>query len=206
MKTKLNALFCFCKRVTILLLLLSSAYAQEQAGEPSAMESTIPAAYPLDRYEYIWEKSPFTLSSAAEVPVSNTFNNLVLVGLGAINQQLYARILDKASQKRFTVTKDTPYDGILLVSISPDADPESSSAVLRKGSEEGKISFDPAMLMAAAPVPNQAQLNAQQRAQQQANQKKQQAVNQRQPQANNPNQQIPKPRAPRRRIVIPSSR
>ncbi len=174
-----------------------SAEAQEPAGAIST--AAIPTGRGVERYAFIWEKSPFTLSSAAEEPVAGFSANLVLVGHGVIGGKAYARIMDKATQQRFTVAEGEPSNGIELVSVEASNDPLQSVARLRKGDETGVIRFDPAMLtaaVAAQPVP---QPNA--------------VVPQppgvpptaiQQPGQSNPGNQIPAPR--RRRIIIPSSR
>ena len=168
-----------------------------------AQEGVIPEGYPSERYSLIWEKSPFTLSSAAEQPVQASFtSNLTLVGLGTINDMPYARLLDKASQQRFTVGAEAPHDGIELVSVDPSDDPLESSARLRKGGEVGEVRFDPALLAAASvSAPSPAQQAAANKPPPQRQATARNPANQRQA---GEKEEIPRPR--RRRVIIPSSR
>lgn len=169
-----------------------------------ADEALLPEAFPEGRYALIWEKSPFTLASAAEEPVAGFTNNLVLVGLGRINDMPYVRIMDRTSQTRFTVGGEQPHNGIELVDIEPSDDPGESTARLRRGGETGVVRFDPNMLASgsapqAIPAPGRAP-----RGSPGANAPRPTAVNNPQ-QTNNANaRDIPTPR--RRRVIIPSSR
>lgn len=133
---------------------LLSAALLAQAAAPSArtvaQEAVIPEDYPTERYQPIWEKSPFTLSSAAEEPTAGFASNLVLVGIGAIDDSFYARLLDRTSQQRWSVEQGTPYNGIELVSVDTHENPEQASVRLKKGAEEAVVRYDPAMLTAAA--------------------------------------------------------
>lgn len=207
------------RRILSILLLLSIigfatwVSAQDELSQPmektqvetnSQATDVIPRAHSLDRYSYIWEKSPFTLSSAAEEPVANFSDNFALVGHGVIGGKSYARILDKTSQQRFTVAEGEPLNGIELLSVEFASDPLQSSARVRKGAETGIIRFDPAMLTAAAmpqgvPPPNPAHVQPSAAVPPGASPP---AITT--PNSHQPGQNIPAPR--RRRIIIPSSR
>lgn len=165
-------------------------------GPPAPDEAAIPQAYDIARYQFIWEKSPFTLSSAAEEPVANFAANYALVGQGFIGGRAYVRILDKTSQQRFTVAEGEPANGVELISLEASNDPLESTARVRKGSETGVLRFDPALLSAASAAPPAVPAVPQ-------------PPGNVQPDVNKPTQtppgtNIPAPR--RRRIIVPSSR
>lgn len=125
-------------------------------------KAVLPRPFPADRYAALLEKSPFAIASAAPEPVvaaENFATNWVLAGLskqkgksGEERYTVFVRSRDLAT--RLVISADKPSDdGVSLVSVDENAVAAKSTAILRKGSETGRVEFDQAVVAAAAAAP-----------------------------------------------------
>jgi hypothetical protein len=143
----------------LFLVVVSGVAADSSAFLPKPMD---PA-----RYESIWKKSPFTLSSApADDLTSNAgfIEQLALVGVTRRGDSSFVAVLNKTSGERFLVDANAEGNslGLVLVSISTEQDPNSVVVTLKKGSETGTLKFDPSLFVSAnvpPPAPNTAAPN-----------------------------------------------
>ncbi|MEX1009922.1 MAG: hypothetical protein WEC72_01130 [Chthoniobacterales bacterium] len=130
----------------------------ENSGE-SAGEDVVAAAFPLSRYEPLWERSPFQLESVAPpVESAGLAQRFALTGLAAINGEPIAFLMDRATQNRMMVKMDSTEGGVSLVQVDVQQKYTDSTATVRQGSEVGVVRFDataagPAMM----PPPGMAQ-------------------------------------------------
>jgi len=112
----------------------------------SAGEATIPQGHPVERYERIWKKSPFTVASVLnETPAdTSTFtDNLTLVGLVTIGGKPLATVVANDSQETTLVDADTPNAaGLQVVSYINDLDSSKVQVVLKKGDSTGTLRFN----------------------------------------------------------------
>ncbi|MBI4024405.1 MAG: hypothetical protein HY360_05450 [Verrucomicrobia bacterium] len=118
-----------------------------------AAEPTLPKGYPAERYDPVWKRSPFTLSSVEQETVKVGFaQQLALVGVAKIGSAETVMIVNKQSQERFTVSEEPGQHGIRLISIQQNLDPLKVAATLKKGDETAVVRFDPVLLKAASAV------------------------------------------------------
>lgn len=138
--------------------------AEPQPAEPR--KSVLPSPFPEQRYAALLDKSPFAIASAAPEPVvtaENFATNWVLAGIskqkgrdGEERYTVFVRSRDLAT--RLVISGDRPSDdGVSLVSVDENPVAAKSTAILRKGSETGRVEFDQAVVAAAASAPPQVQ-------------------------------------------------
>ena len=122
-------------------------------------EDAVPQPYPVQRYEPIWKKSPFTLSSAADAEAAGAFGDkLKLTGVLKIGEQPYVSLFDSESGKRFLVSSQTDSQGIKLESLQGGDDLGKVLVVLTRNGETVKLRYDmdylkQASAQAAGPAP-----------------------------------------------------
>jgi hypothetical protein len=103
------------------------------------------AGYPLDRYQAIREKSPFSKETPVEENVAGPLfgQDLVLAGHYKLGETVYAVILNKKTQQRLTASStETQGDKLRVISLSLEADPTKSTAVIQLGAEKATLKFD----------------------------------------------------------------
>jgi hypothetical protein len=133
----------------------------ENAENP-AEDGVVLPAFPLTRYEPLWERSPFQLESVAPpVESAGLAQRFALTGLAEINGEPIAFIMDRATQNRLMVRKDSSEGGVSLVQVDVQTKYIDSTATLRQGAEVGVVRFDagaagampPPMAQQAMPTP-----------------------------------------------------
>jgi len=123
------------------------------AGLHPAAAANVPEGYSAERYEAMWRRSPFTLSSVTEEPVAGFAEQLSLSSIMMVGDEPHVSILNKQTQKRFSVSPGKPSDGIEIVSVTSPSSPREAEALIRKGVETAKIRFDLNLLKATAAAP-----------------------------------------------------
>jgi hypothetical protein len=114
----------------------------ENAENPAEGGVVLPA-FPLTRYEPLWERSPFQLESVAPpVESAGLAQRFALTGLAEINGEPIAFIMDRATQNRLMVKKDSSEGGVSLVQVDVQKKYIDSTATLRQGAEVGVVRFD----------------------------------------------------------------
>lgn len=135
-----------------------------QAAENDVVENSgpVPPAFPLSRYQRMWEKSPFQLKSEAPPEMSEGLaQRYVLTGIAEIDGEPIVFLMERATQNRVMVRREG--GEINLVEINIEAKYSESSAVIRHGGEVGEVKFDATItpaVMAAVPSPMQVQPGA----------------------------------------------
>lgn len=125
----------------------------ENAGTPAEGGVVLPA-FPLSRYEPLWERSPFQLESVAPpVESAGLAQRFALTGLAEINGEPIAFIMDRATQNRLMVKKDSSENGVSLVQVDLQKKYIDSTATLRQGAEIGVVRFDAGGAPGAGAVP-----------------------------------------------------
>lgn len=110
-------------------------------------------AFPLTRYQPLWERSPFQLESVAPpVESAGLAQRFALTGIAEINGEPIAFIMDRATQNRLMVRQEGGEGGVSLVQVDVQKKYIDSTATLRQGAEVGVVRFD-AGAAAAVPPP-----------------------------------------------------
>lgn len=121
---------------------------------PAWAENTIPAPYPAERYQNLWQHSPFTLSSASDSGDTAADPKLVLTGLLQIDSKTYASVMDKETKQRFFVGQDASQK-LSLVGVQHADDPSSLVVTLKRNGETLQLRYDESYLkhlQASTPV------------------------------------------------------
>lgn len=113
-------------------------------------EDPVPASYPVERYEPIWKKSPFTLSSATPEASGTFTDNIALVGIFKNRGEIYAAILDKTTQKRELISSKPNEKGIRVCQVDSSDERSKVSVILEKNGEKATLHYDINFLQANA--------------------------------------------------------
>lgn len=121
--------------------------------------ANVPEGFAATRYESLWKRSPFTLSSIADeqgAPTSAIAERYSLGGAYTVGTDDYIFVINRANpMERFLVSKEVNAQGIILQSIAYNREsPDKTTAIIKQGEESGPIGFDPALLKAATVNPN----------------------------------------------------
>jgi hypothetical protein len=135
--------------IACLLLLTGFGYADEQV---------IPQGYPVERYEPLWKKSPFSLSSANAVVAAPAgfADSLALTGVMKIGGEVYVSVVDKVTRERQMLSTKAEGQAILVEKLDlADNDPSKVAVTLKKGEEISLLRYDMDFLkqMAAVSAP-----------------------------------------------------
>ncbi len=116
---------------------------------PLFAADVIPAGYPAERYEILWQKSPFTLASVATEQAKPGFaESLVVTGVARIGDEDFLMLFDKKSQERLMLSSTKSAGGIELVTLNASPDPLKTTATVRRGGETAVVRYDPSLLTA----------------------------------------------------------
>jgi len=120
---------------TLVLFGKSTATAQE---EPPFQ----PATHALERYQRIWERSPFVVETKIVEESAGLAQRFALTGMAMIDGAPVAFLLDRNSLARIIVAPGRESQGIELVSVDQQSDARNSSAVIKLGAEQASLRFD----------------------------------------------------------------
>lgn len=148
----------FVARAAVILLPISVIALLARAQNPTAEkieEAVIPKAVPVETYLEVWENSPFQLEAPAPEQADVAFfaQDLVLTGVLRVGDSHILTVLDKKSGAYSQVSEMKNSDGIRLLEVFPDQNPNLVTARIGQGDEEAKIGFDQALSTAAAKGP-----------------------------------------------------
>ena len=121
------------------------------AGEPvpPADDGITRPAFPLSRYEPLWQRSPFQLESVApSVESAGLAQRFALTGIAEINGEPMAFVMERATQNRLMVKANSTEGGVSLVQVDVQKKYTDSSATLRQGAEVGVVRFEAGAAMA----------------------------------------------------------
>ena len=116
---------------------------QPPAETGAAADDVVLPAFPLSRYEQLWERSPFQLESVAPpVESAGLAQRFALTGIAEINGEPIAFVMERATQRRLMVRKDSTDGDVSLVQVDVQKKYNDSTATLRQGAEVGVVRFD----------------------------------------------------------------
>ena len=111
----------------------------------AATEPVLPQGFPEERYQRVWQKSPFTVASViAPEAVNNTSfaDSLSLVGLLTIGGKPLVTVVSNDSQETQLIDGEKPNAaGLQVVSFVNNLDPTKVEVVLKKGDATGTLHF-----------------------------------------------------------------
>ncbi|MDD5261486.1 MAG: hypothetical protein PHD76_06510 [Methylacidiphilales bacterium] len=108
-----------------------------------AGEVVIPEAYPIERYEPVWKKSPFTLSSVPDAgPTGGLSDKFKLTGVLKIGDEPYVSIYDTENKERFLISRQVNAQGVKLDALQTSDDLSKVVANLSKSGETFSLHYD----------------------------------------------------------------
>lgn len=132
---------------------------QKSAPAEAGPAAEIPVAFPSARYVSLLEKSPFAIATAAPepvAPVENFASNWFLSSFsksrskdGAEVYTVFVKSRDLST--RLMLVGEKPDEGVTLVAVEEAPNRADTVAVLRKGSDVGRVKFDQAAFAATPP-------------------------------------------------------
>jgi len=114
-----------------------------------------PETYPLERYQPIWERSPFVVETKIVDESAGLAQRFALTGVAMMAGAPVAFLLDRSSLARIMVTPGRDSQGIELLSVDQQSDVRNSSAVIKLGAEQASLRFDADSLNIAAGAASQ---------------------------------------------------
>jgi len=115
-------------------------------------DDLVAPAFPLSRYEMLWERSPFQLESIAPPEMSEGLaQRYALTGIAEINGEPIVFVMERATQNRVMVRTDAGEGELSLVQVDVQAKYGESTATVRSGAEVGVVKFDATAGMPAIP-------------------------------------------------------
>ena len=134
-----------------------AAPTEEATGNEAAADAgdtLVPPAFPVSRYQQLWERSPFQLESIAPPTESvGIAQKFALTGIAQINGDPIVFLLERATQTRHMLDKKTNTAGLSLVQVDMQQKLSESTATVRQGSEQGVVKFDPGANAAPGMMP-----------------------------------------------------
>lgn len=131
--------------------------AQSPASSPEQEDSALDVvdpAYSPSRYAALWKRSPFTLASVVETQAVSSFADaLAIVAIGNVGPHPFIRVINKSTQERFTIHQNPTADGLTLVDLEINRDPEKVVARISNGTEVAEIRYDYLLLQAGPSAP-----------------------------------------------------
>jgi hypothetical protein len=123
-----------------------------------AEDDLIPQGFPPERYEPLWKKSPFSLSSVAQDVPGGFAEKFILTGILKIGDTPYADVLNKETKERMFLSAQPNPQDIRIEKLESGTDLSQVVVTLRKGNEVGVLRYDQEYLkqtlnQAAPPMP-----------------------------------------------------
>ena len=187
--------------------IMQAAKKEASSPEPPLEEEVVAPAFPLSRYQQLWERSPFQLESIAPpIKSAGLAQRYALTGLAEVGGEPIIFLMERATKKRLMVKKSKEEGGVSLVRIDRQKKYNDSTATIRQGAEVGEVKFDLTSVAAKSP-------RATPRGRRQSNPSQVQPPTGVTPPLPNPNGQVqnqgrpptPAPRVIRRRAIVPAT-
>ncbi len=128
---------------------------QEGWGQRAhALEGAPPPSHPLDRYNILWERSPFSARTVVAMETRSFADEYALAATAKIGEDFLVTLINKTTGERILVDRLESPQGLRVVSISDSGDIRTTAVTLAKGNEQGVVRFDPALIASLAPNGN----------------------------------------------------
>jgi len=106
----------------------------------------VPNAYDVDRYEHIWQRSPFVIESKIVAESAGLSERFALTGIAVINGSPMVSLLDRSTNARLMVAPNLPSQGVEVITVDQQANPRDSSVTIKLGAEQASLRFEVAAL------------------------------------------------------------
>jgi hypothetical protein len=117
-------------------------------------EEFAPKPFGIERYEHIWQQSPFVVETPVVQQSAGLEQRFALTGVASLNAAPVIFVLDRQSLSRIIVTQGKNAQNIELVSVETNPDPRKASAIIKVGAEQGVIRYDPGALQTTGQTPD----------------------------------------------------
>jgi len=115
-----------------------------------AEEALIPQGYEVARYDPIWKKSPFTLSSITQAVDAGFASKLTLLGILKIGQESFVSVMNNETKQRMFLSAKPNAENIQVERVETGTELKQVIVTLKKGSEVSTLSYEPTILNSSA--------------------------------------------------------
>jgi hypothetical protein len=118
-------------------------------------EDAVPQAYPMDRYESMWDKNPFLLKTVVAVQPKESFaKDYALQYVIASNGVYRVAIFNRVTQERVRLEEGKPSGEFRLLKVNYDRDRNKTSVQIARGTETAEIRYDETVLSTPVTIQN----------------------------------------------------
>lgn len=119
-------------------------------GGSFSQDDFSPKPLQIDRYEHIWQQSPFVVETPIAQQSAGLEQQYFLTGIASLNSAPVVFLFDRKSLSRVMVTPDNPAQGIQIVSVDSNPDPQKASVTIKVDQEQAIIHYDASALSPAS--------------------------------------------------------
>jgi hypothetical protein len=102
----------------------------------------VPAGFSADRYARLWERNPFTLvTPAAPQAAASPFDKLALVSWFRAGKNAVVFVQNTETNELEKITTQPNAQGLRLVEIRPNSNPQAVEAVIADNTQQGAVRF-----------------------------------------------------------------
>lgn len=132
--------------------LLAGMWYGMAVGAFAGEAKVVPAAFPLERYQPLMARSPFSLATegAPQVGASGFARDLVLTGVVRLNGGEFVTVVSRDQSVRFGLMRGESRNGISIAGVAWSDVAGKTRVTLRRGDEYGVIGFDEAVAAGAS--------------------------------------------------------
>lgn len=132
---------------------VTSLQAQSDSETPPVAETVetqtsgySPNKFAVDRYEHIWQRSPFVIETKIIAESAGLSERFALTGIAVINGSPMVSLLDRSTNARMMVAPNLPSQGVEVLTVDQQANPRDSSVTIKLGAEQASLRFEVAAL------------------------------------------------------------
>jgi hypothetical protein len=102
----------------------------------------VPAGFSASRYAHLWERNPFTLvTPATPQPTASVFDKLALVSWFQAGKEAVVFVQNTDSNEVQKITTNPNGQGLRLVEVRPNPNPQAVEAVIADNARQGTVRF-----------------------------------------------------------------
>jgi hypothetical protein len=102
----------------------------------------LPSGFSASRYAHLWERNPFTLvTPAASQAAPSAFDKLALVSWFRAGKKVVVFVQNTETNEVQKITTNPNAQGLRLVEVRPNSNPQAVEAVLADNSQQGTVRF-----------------------------------------------------------------
>lgn len=128
---------------------LKMAFALLVSGAVRVFAVEEPAMLPVDRYQPMIARSPFSLATESVAPAANAgfARDWVLTGVVRLDGGEFITVVSRDLSQRFALMRGDSFNGITIAGVAWSDTAGKTRVTLKRGTEYGVVGFDEAALL-----------------------------------------------------------